>query len=568
MCKKMTYLMSLAVILASAGLVSAATVVWDNGGADALWSTPENWDPNGLPVAEDEVRLYLADANCVIDDSVAAVCQTLISGTASQEWCNLDMTGGTLTLSGNFQIGQNRDGKGRFIMSGGEATTTGGRLWVGMNGTGEFIMRDGVLNIYEKVEIGKNASGNGAVYMEGGVMNFTGSSTDLEIGSYGHGLLQMTGGVINVQDRITLAQGSTTVSTGVGRIKLYGGTIRASKMRPAEEAIYGTPAIDITEGVLIFNTDRRAIVNDYIERGWLVAYDSNGVVDVTWTSDPNQTTVTGRRLPPELAWGPTPKNRSTVSRPVILKWEPGIYAAARNVYFGTDFNDVNQATVDDSRGVLVSPAQPGTTFDLGKLTLGETYYWRIDEVNDANSASPWRGVVYRFTVADYIVVDDFESYNDIPDGEPGSHLIYKTWLDGWDNETANGAIIGYDSPSAESWMEKNTVHGGLQSVPVQYNVTVAPMAEVSVNPADLPVGTNWTGDNLATLSLWFRGGQFNGGANMYVKLNDGTPPQQRSDLQTPSWVEWTIPLADFKTDLSAGTVLFDDVRLYPPASPQ
>ena len=86
MCKKMMYLMSLALVLALTNFVSAATVLWDNGGADALWSTPENWDPNTVPTAEDTVNFYLADANCVIDDSVAAECTTFISGTASPIW--------------------------------------------------------------------------------------------------------------------------------------------------------------------------------------------------------------------------------------------------------------------------------------------------------------------------------------------------------------------------------------------------------------------------------------------------------------------------------------------------
>ena len=247
MCKKMMYLMSLAFVLATTGLVSAATLAWDKGGADALWSTPENWDPNAVPTADDTANLYLADANCVIDDSVAAECTTFVSGTASQEWCNLDMTGGVLTLSGNFQIGQNSNGKGRFIMSGGVATTTAGRLWVGMNGTGEFIMRGGVLNIYEKIEIGKNASGNGAVYMEGGVLNFTGNSTDLEIGSYGHGLLQITGGVINLQDNIKLSQGSATQLNGVGRLNLYGGEIHAGNLRKSALQITYPP--DMTQAL-------------------------------------------------------------------------------------------------------------------------------------------------------------------------------------------------------------------------------------------------------------------------------------------------------------------------------
>jgi hypothetical protein len=579
--KKMVHLISLVLVLASAGSLLAATINWDKGGDSPLWSVAKNWDTDTVPTAADTVQFYLPDANCVIDDTVAAECTTFVVGTGKAKPCYLDMTGGTLTLSGNFQIGQSSDSNGVFILSGGTASSTGGNLWVGINGYGTFIMRGGVLNIYTKIEVGKNAPGNGLFRMEGGVINLTGNSSDLEIGKYGHGTLHMTGGEINVQDRITLAQGSTSALTGVARIELYGGTITASNMRSASEGLYGTPAIDITEGTLILNTDRRAVVNDYVKRGWLTAYDSNGVVEVAWTSDPNRTTVTGRPPNPELAWGPTPRQRATVQRPVTLAWKPGVYAVAHDVYFGTDFNDVNEASRSDPRSVLVSQAQTATTWTPANLALGRTYYWRIDEVNDANDASPWKGMMWQFTVADYIVVDDFESYNDLIETDPASHLIYMTWMDGYADPATNGGVIGNVTGNP---MEPKTVHGGKQAVPVNYGYSSdAPLSEVSVNPADLAVGSDWSKDGATTLSLWFYGGLFNAADPMYVKLNGAkvTYSGPATDLQQASWHEWKILLADFHTDLSLvteltigfdkggmGTVLFDDIRLLAiPAQP-
>ncbi len=578
--KKVIHLISLMLVLALAGGGSAATIKWDNGGEGPLWSVPGNWDPDGVPTAADDAEFYLPDANCVIDSSVAAECKTFYVGTGKVEPCYLDMTGGTLTLSGNIQVGQARDSNGVFIMSGGVASSTAGRLWIGMNGTGTFILRGGELNIYEKVEVGKNASGNGTIYMEGGVMNLTGSSTDLEIGSRGKGTLHMTGGVINLQDNIKLAQGNATTTTGIGRLNLYGGTINAGNLRNPADGIYGTPLMDITEGVLTLPGDYRALVNDYINRGWIVAYDSNGVVDVTYTVDPNQTTVTGRRLDPELAWDPTPRNRAAVDRTATLAWKPGVYAASHDIYFGIDFNDVNEASRDDPRDVLASQGQSGTTYDPpGLLALGQTYYWRVDEVNDANAASPWKGVVFQFTVLDYLVVDDFESYNALPDTEEGSRPVYYTWSDGYADPSANGSVIGYVQGDP---METKTVHSGKQSVPVVYDNRSAPYSEVAVSLADLPVGTDWSRDNLSTLSLWFYGAPFNASEQMYVKLNgvkvayDGPA----TDLQQSTWHEWNISLAAFNIDLSnvtdltigfakstafggLGTVLFDDIRVYP-----
>jgi hypothetical protein len=578
MCRKTIHLIWLAFLLAWAGSAAAATLTWDNGGDGPLWNVPENWDPDGVPVAADTVQFYLPDANCVIDSSVTAECTTLYVGTGKEKPCYLDITGGTLTLSGNLRVGEARDSNGVCIMSDGVVTSTGGRLWVGMNGNGVFIMRGGVLNIYDKVEVGKNASGVGTIYMEGGVMNLTGNSTDLEIGTYGTGLLQMTGGIINLQDNIKLAQGNATTLTGVGRLNLYGGTLNAGNLRNPADGIYGTPRMDITEGMLTLPGDYRAMVNDYLNRGWIVAYDGNGVVDVTYDPDPNRTTVKGRPLASELAWDPTPRNRTSVQRPVTLGWQPGIYAAAHDVYFGTDFNDVNDASRANPLDVLVSRAQTETTYDPGWLALGQTYYWRIDEVNDANAASPWKGVVFRFSLPDYLVLDDFESYNALPDTEEGSRAVYYTWADGFDDPTVNGAVIGYVTGNP---METKTVHGGVQSVPVVYDNTAAPSSEVSVNLADLPAGTDWKADNLSTLSLWFYGNPFNSTEQMYVKLNGSKVAYDgpAANLQQAAWQEWRIDLAAFKIDLGnvtelvigfaksgaaggLGTILFDDICLY------
>jgi len=302
-------------------------------------------------------------------------------------------------------------------------------------------------------------------------------------------------------------------------------------------------------------------------------------VDVNYTPDPNQTTVTARMPDPELAWDPNPRNRTTVERDITLGWKPGIYAVSHDVYFGADFNDVNNASLDNPLGVLVSQAQQETTYYPAPLDLSKTYYWRVDEVNDLDPNSPWKGPVWEFTVADYIVVEDFESYNDIPVEEQGSNLIYNTWIDGYANPSVNGSTIGYVIGST---LETGNVHGGKQSVPLAYNNSTAAYSEVTVNIDDLAISRDWTIDNLKVLSLWFYGGMLNSPTErMYVKLNgvklayDG----QLTDLQQTTWQEWKVDLAAFGVDLSnvtelgigfertetfggRGTILIDDIRLY------
>ncbi len=583
MCKKVVYLISFVLVLVLVGNASADTLQWDNGGNGSLWSVPENWNTDGVPTANDTAQLYLpGDANnCVIDSSVAAECATLYVGRGGEGPCYLEITGGSLTSDGHIRVGDAGDSNGVFAISGGIVSSTNGRLWVGTNGSGTIIMTGGEMNIYDKIEIGKNAGSNGAIYIHGGTINFdgNGNSTDLEIGKYGTGAVYMYGGVINVEDNIKLAQGDTTRTDGIGRLYLYGGTINAGNLRNPADGIYGSPLMDITEGMLVLTGDYREVVNDYLNKGWIIAYDSIGIVDVKYDLDPNTTTVTGRRPDPEFAWGPTPRNRTEAERDIALSWKPGIYAVAHDVYLGTDFNDVNEASRDNQLDVLASQAQQEMTYNPGILNLGQTYYWRVDEVNDLDPNSPWKGLVFEFTVVDYVVVDDFESYNEIPDTEPNSNLVYYTWTDGYQDQSVNGAVIGYIIGNS---LETETVHSGKQSVPLAYDNGIATYSEVTVNIDDLAIGRDWTTDNFKVLSLWFYGGPFNSPSEqMYVKLNGVKVVYggQLTDVQQATWQEWTTDLAAFGIDLSnvtelgigfektetlggRGTIIIDDIRLY------
>lgn len=580
MCKKAICLISFVLVLVLTGSAPAATYLWDNGGEGALWNVAENWDPDGVPGAADTARINLSDlpdANCIIDSSVVADCETLYVNSNSV----LNMTGGTLTTGGHIRIGEPSDSNAFFIMSGGTATSQNGRLWVGMNGKGTFIMNGGELNIYEKIEIGKNASGNGTVYMYDGTMNFEGSSTDLEIATRGTGTFYMYGGVLNVQDNIKLAQGDAARTTGVARLYLYGGTINAGNLRNPDQ-IFGDPLMDITEGALVLPGDYTSTVNVYINRGWIVGYGGLGTVNVTYAEDLGQTTVTAKMLDPELAWDPSPRHLDLLERTPdgpALGWTPGLYAASHDVYFGADFNDVNDANNVPGMWSSFKGNQVQSSFTPEPLELGKTYYWRIDEVNELDPNSPWKGVVWEFTVADYMVVDDFESYNDIPDGEQGSNLVYYTWTDGYENPSVNGATIGYVTGLS---LETEKVHGGVQSVPLAYSNSTATYSEVTVNLEDLAIGKDWSIDEFKILSLWFFGGPFNSPTEqMYLTLNGAkvTYDGDLSNLQMATWQEWKVDLAAFEIELGNvttlgigfertgpmggfGTVLFDDIRLY------
>ena len=86
---------------------------------------------------------------------------------------------------------------------------------------------------------------------------------------------------------------------------------------------------------------------------------------------------------------------------VTLSWRPGGDAASHDVYFGENYDDVSDGSGDTFRGnqtaTFYVAGFPGFAYPEG-LVPGTTYYWRIDEVNEAHSDSPWRGDVWSFTV--------------------------------------------------------------------------------------------------------------------------------------------------------------------------
>ncbi|MFB0556152.1 MAG: LamG domain-containing protein, partial [Phycisphaerae bacterium] len=108
---------------------------------------------------------------------------------------------------------------------------------------------------------------------------------------------------------------------------------------------------------------------------------------------------------------PNPANGAVdVKQMQIITWSPSVFAASHELYFGTDKDAVKNADTG-------SPEYKGTrdlgseSYDPGMLLWDTTYYWRVDEVNNTNPDSPWPGILWSFTTANFLIVDDFESYN-------------------------------------------------------------------------------------------------------------------------------------------------------------
>ncbi|MCJ7706469.1 MAG: hypothetical protein MUO38_02510, partial [Anaerolineales bacterium] len=101
-----------------------------------------------------------------------------------------------------------------------------------------------------------------------------------------------------------------------------------------------------------------------------------------------------------------------------------------------------QAVIDGTAPVATVTA---TSHGPLALDLDTTYYWKVNEVNEAEFSSTWESAIWSFTTTDHLIVDDFESYNDLNEDESGSNRIYLAWLDGYEVPT-NGSLVGHDMP--------------------------------------------------------------------------------------------------------------------------
>ena len=181
---------------------------------------------------------------------------------------------------------------------------------------------------------------------------------------------------------------------------------------------------------------------------------------------PERTLIADSYLKPFVAlwaYGPRPANGAVNTRQDIpLTWTAGVNATQHDVYFGADKDAVANATTAAAGVYRGRQAFDKTSFDPGPLDWNATYYWRIDETGAGEN---WKGAVWSFTTADFIVVDDMESYTDDDAGR-----IYQTWIDGYVDQSSGSTVGHLNAPFAE----KAIVHGGGQSMPMYYDNSRAP----------------------------------------------------------------------------------------------
>ncbi|MEA3225427.1 MAG: LamG domain-containing protein [Planctomycetota bacterium] len=273
---------------------------------------------------------------------------------------------------------------------------------------------------------------------------------------------------------------------------------------------------------------------------------------------------------PGAVGNPQPANgEGEVQMNATLSWTAADNAASHELYFGADADAVKNATTA-SPEYIGTRALGSESYDPGKLAWDAAYYWRVDEVYPAETV---KGLAWSFATADFILVEDFESYNDIDPPDAASNRIFDKWIDGF-GTTTNGALVGNDLPP---YAEQTTVHGGSQSMPYLYDNNL----KTSEATLALTYPVDWTEEGVTKLSIMFRGSSANSAERMFVALGNATVyHSDPAATQITGWNEWVIDLAAFGVDLTnvpsitigfgtrnspaagdVGTMYFDDVRL-------
>jgi len=277
---------------------------------------------------------------------------------------------------------------------------------------------------------------------------------------------------------------------------------------------------------------------------------------------------------PASARTPEPASGSTDIVPnAVVSWRAGREAAQSTVYVSTDPNEV-------ADGLAPSATSNTNSLDLSSfdLQMGETYYWCVDEVNNAEAESVWAGPVWSLSTVAALVVDDFESYSNDSPNRP-----FQAWLDGYGyspdeffpagyNGNGTGAGVGHDIWSVASdhynadIMETvNTISGSSQSMPLYYS-------NAGETTRTFAVPQDWTKHGIQALSLWFNGQADNAG-QLYVKIN-GTKLLYDGSITRTVWKLWSIDLSTVGnvsnvTSLTigvqgagaSGMLLIDDIQL-------
>jgi hypothetical protein len=332
-------------------------------------------------------------------------------------------------------------------------------------------------------------------------------------------VVYINGGAITVSTNTRIPRGGSQGS----ELHLNGGVLYTGGlvMNDPDDPLSGTNgSMDIAGGVLVLTSeeDKTEQIKEYVQNGWITAYGlksgeltTDGLLALVQmdynVTNPGTTTVWAIAVNPVQARAPIPKDGEIlgIADATSLGWTAGQTAARHDLYFGDNFEDVNAADTTDATGIYQGRQDVSGYIFPEALEWGVTYYWRIDEIEADNTMhiSP----VWSFTVADYLLIDDFEDY------DTGENQIWYAWKDGFGYGTpetppfyagnSTGSAVGDET--TDSYTEETIVHEGGQAMPYFYDNSKQGFLNYSEVRMTLSYPRDWTEQGVGVLSLWFRG---------------------------------------------------------------
>jgi len=190
---------------------------------------------------------------------------------------------------------------------------------------------------------------------------------------------------------------------------------------------------------------------------WTGSLSDGALFTIALSPELIQSVMAGGGLSPELASAPDPEDEIVdVPRDVTLAWSPGDFAVKHNVYLGISFEDVNGASLADPMGTVVGQDLTASEFAAGVLEFGQTYYWRVDEVNGAPDNTVFKGEVWSFEVEPHgrpiTSITATASSSSAANMGP-ENTINGSGLDALDQHSTSGTDMWLSGPGASPWIQ-------------------------------------------------------------------------------------------------------------------
>ncbi len=399
-------------LLCLAGIANSADYedhhrVWSDswaigtGTSNHLWSDGDNWyrpsndNENDIPMCLTDVRIGLGEGSFSYPQPLADNWEDMVDPT-----CNSPESAALIHVCSpdTSDVNDPNDHHRLWITSGADLHVYGPFKINGYNGQGTVNMDGGLLTVEESMYLADNEA---------------------------TGILNMTGGTVLVQSNFYCPSASAS-ATNDAHLNLDSGLFLVEEDFSIINSNNCSGEIDIAGGTLKIKGDKVTLTEGYADDGYI---KSHGVTDGSLISgnlraflhvDYNArtagyTTLTAVTIADNRAWKPIPNPITDVSqKPLnqILTWASGEGASSHDVYIGTDYTTVNNATPASDEFVTNTTSN---SYDKPTGYLpGVTYYWRIDEVG----SSTIKGYVWNFTVDNCQAYDEEPAEGDCVNSDP------------------------------------------------------------------------------------------------------------------------------------------------------